>query len=151
MTQDISEQPIQESTENNNQESNMQQALATQVEEVRIEEIMQSPKITFDDFIKVEMKVGKVLAAEILEKSEKLVRLTVDFGEKEPRQVVSGIRQAFPDPVVLIGNTYVFVTNLEPRSIIGLESQAMILAAKDNQGLVLFSPTGLIVPGTKLS
>lgn len=114
------------------------------------QDISEQP-ITFDDFIKVEMKAGKVITAEILEKSEKLLRLTVDFGEKEPRQVISGIRQAFPDPTVLIGNTYAFVTNLEPRKIIGLESQAMIMAAKDEQGMVLFSPTGSITPGTTLS
>lgn len=109
------------------------------------------PCIVFDDFLKVHMKAGKVLTAETLEKSEKLLRLTVDFGETEPRQVISGIRHAFPDPAVLIGNTYAFVTNLEPRKILGLESQAMIMAAKDDQGMVLFTPTGNIIPGTPLA
>ncbi len=109
------------------------------------------PYIVFDDFLKVQMKAGKVLNAEIIEKSEKLLKLTVDFGETEPRQVISGIRNAFPEPEVLIGNTYAFVTNLEPRKILGLESQAMIMAAKDDQGMVLFTPTGTIIPGTPLA
>jgi tRNA-binding EMAP/Myf-like protein len=58
------------------------------------------PYIVFDDFLKVQMKAGKVLTAEIIEKSEKLLKLTVDFGETDPRQVISGIRNAFPEPAV---------------------------------------------------
>lgn len=107
--------------------------------------------ITFEDFARLEMRAGKIVHAELLEKSEKLLRLTVDFGEENSRQVLSGIRQAFPDPTVLIGRTFAFVTNLEPRKILGLESQAMIMAAKDDNALALFEPHTTITPGTLLS
>jgi methionyl-tRNA synthetase len=145
MNQDNQDNQVSQTTELQGQ------VLAPQtspIEEQNIEVL--EPRITFDDFLKVQMKAGKVINAEILEKSEKLLRLTVDFGETDPRQVISGIRHAFSDPATLIGNTYVFVTNLEPRKILGLESQAMIIAAKDDQGMVLFTPTGNITPGTLL-
>ncbi len=112
----------------------------------------ESPRITFDDFAKVEMKIGRIITAEILEKSEKLLRLTVDFGEiAGPRQVISGIRSQFQNPDELLGRSFVFVTNLEPRAIMGLESQAMIVAAKDENGMALMSPTIEVKPGTSLS
>jgi methionyl-tRNA synthetase len=85
--------------------------------------------INIDDFKKVEIKAGKILSAEFIEGSEKLLKLMVDFGGTEPRQVLSGIRKYFEDPQVLVGVTTAFVTNLEPRPMMGLESQAMILAA----------------------
>lgn len=132
--------------------------------------------INFDDFLKVKMAVGKVLSAEKLEKSPKLLKLSVDFGETEevasqvtvdadatgeavevtdtprvlrPRQVLSGIAKTF-QPEDLVGKSFVFVINLEPRQIMGMESQAMILAASDEQGLVLFSPTRDIASGSNL-
>lgn len=122
-----------------------------------------NPNINFDDFLKVKMAVGKVLSAEKLEKSPKLLKLSVDFGETEeisnetgevvsvskPRQVLSGIAKTF-QPEDLIGKSFAFVINLEPRQIIGMESQAMILAASDEEGLVLFSPTRDIAPGSNL-
>lgn len=111
----------------------------------------QASTIVFDDFLKVNMKVGKVVNAELIEKSEKLLKLNVDFGEEQARQVISGIREAFPDPQTLIGRTFAFVTNLEPRKILGLESQAMIIAAKDENGMALFEPTTTLAPGTSLS
>lgn len=124
---------------------------------------IENPNINFDDFLKVKMAVGKVLSAEKLEKSPKLLKLSVDFGEQEektneagdvskvskPRQVLSGIAKTF-QPEDLIGKSFAFVINLEPRQIMGMESQAMILAASDEQGLVLFSPTREIAPGADL-
>ncbi len=95
------------------------------------------------------MAAGKVLSAEKVEGSPKLLRLSVDFGEAAPRQVLSGIAKSF-QPEDLIGKTFVFVINLEPRSIMGMESQAMILAGHDEQGLALFSPTREIKSGTEL-
>lgn len=123
--------------------------------------------INFDDFLKVKMAVGKVLSAEKVEGSPKLLKLSVDFGEKnetevesknevgeivtqhKTRQVLSGIAKSF-QPEDLVGNSFVFVINLEPRSIMGMESQAMILAGHDEQGLALFSPTREIPSGTQL-
>lgn len=85
--------------------------------------------INIDDFKKVEIKAGKILSVDLIEGSEKLLKLSVDFAEETPRQVVSGIRKYFEDPQTLVGVTTAFVTNLEPRPLMGLESQAMILAA----------------------
>ncbi len=107
--------------------------------------------ITIDDVSKVEIKIGKILSAERVEGSDKLLKLSVDFGEEAPRQVVSGIASQFPDPAVLVGASHPFVTNLEPRVIRGLESQAMIFAAMHEGTIALMSPTSEVPPGTPLS
>jgi methionine--tRNA ligase beta chain len=107
--------------------------------------------ITIDDLTKVEIKIGKILSAEKVEGSEKLLKLSVDFGEEQPRQVVSGIGKQYPDPAVLVGASHPFVTNLEPRTILGLESQAMIFAASHEGTLALLAPTAEVPPGTRLS
>ena len=83
--------------------------------------------ITIDDFKKVEIKIGEILSVENIEGSDKLLKLKVNFGTEE-RQVLSGIKAYFPDPHALVGKRCPFVTNLEPRMMMGLESQAMILA-----------------------
>jgi methionine--tRNA ligase beta chain len=84
--------------------------------------------ISIDDFKKVEITVGEILSAERIEGSDKLLKLSVSFGEAAPRQVLSGIGPYFEDIQVLVGKRYPFVTNLAPRMMMGLESQAMILA-----------------------
>ncbi|MBC7981612.1 methionine--tRNA ligase subunit beta [Candidatus Parcubacteria bacterium] len=106
--------------------------------------------ITFDEFKKIEMKVGQIMSAEPVEGSEKLLKLEVDFGEDKTRTVVSGIA-GHVDLENFIGSQKVFITNLEPRAIMGIESQAMILAGKDGQGLALISPTRDLPIGTLLS
>ena len=73
------------------------------------------------------MRIGEILSAEPVEGSEKLLRLVVNFGDEE-RQVISGIAKHTADLSALVGKKFAFATNLEPRSIMGLESQAMILA-----------------------
>jgi methionyl-tRNA synthetase len=109
--------------------------------------------ITFDDFAKVEITIGKILSAIPVEGSEKLLKLSVDFGEENPRQVISGIAKWHPDPSILVGKKTPFVTNLEPRMIMGLESQAMILAASDkvSGAFSLLDVKETIPQGTKLS
>lgn len=115
----------------------------------------QNQIITIDDFAKVQMKTGKILTAEKVEGSPKLLKLSVDFGEDVPRQVLSGIAKSF-QPEDMIGKTFAFVTNLQPRRIMGQESQAMILAASGtvdesgNVGLALFSPNREIAAGSEL-
>jgi len=84
--------------------------------------------INYDEFAKVEIKVGKILSAEKVPETDKLLKLSVDFGEEKPRQIISGIALYYPDPQTLVGTKCAFVTNLEPRMIRGLESQGMILA-----------------------
>ena len=83
--------------------------------------------ITIDDFKKVEIKIGEIVSVENIDGSDKLLKLKVNFGTEE-RQVLSGIKAYFPDPQVLVGKRCPFVTNLAPRMMMGLESQAMILA-----------------------
>ncbi len=106
--------------------------------------------ITFDEFKKVEMKVGKILKVQSVEGSDKLLILDVDFGEDKTRTVVSGIAGHI-DIDSLIDSKKIFVTNLEPRPIMGIESQAMILAGKDGQGLALVETTRDLPIGTLLS
>ena len=84
--------------------------------------------ITIDDFIKVELKVGQVLTAERIPKSDKLLRFTVDVGEAEPRQILAGIAEHY-EPESLVGRKLVIVSNLKPRKLRGFESQGMVLAA----------------------
>jgi len=98
--------------------------------------------ISIDDFKKVEIRVGEIVLAEPVVGSEKLLRLEVNFGT-EKRQVVSGIAKHFPDTAALVGKRCAFVTNLAPRALMGLESQAMILATGGDEGepLYLFEST----------
>jgi methionyl-tRNA synthetase len=84
--------------------------------------------ITIDDFIKVELRVGEVLTAERVPKSDKLLRFTVDIGEAQPRQILAGIAEHY-EPEKLIGRKLVIVSNLKPRKLRGFESQGMVLAA----------------------
>jgi methionine--tRNA ligase beta chain len=95
--------------------------------------------ITVDDFKKIEIRVGKILSAEKVEGSEKLVRLEVDLGETAARQIIAGIAPYFSEPSVLVGKKFAFAANLEPRFIKGMESQGMILAAGDEDSFSLLS------------
>jgi methionyl-tRNA synthetase len=107
-------------------------------------------KISFDDFAKVDITNGKILSAEQIEGSEKLLKLMVDFKEETPRQIISGIRKYFPDEKVLIGKKCLFVTNLLPRTIFGHESNGMLFAVSDDVGnFSLLEPLDSIVEGTK--
>ncbi|MES2060004.1 MAG: methionine--tRNA ligase subunit beta [Patescibacteria group bacterium] len=101
--------------------------------------------ITIDDFKKVEIKVGKILSAEKVEGSEKLLKLSVSFAEESgPRQILSGIQKFFPDESLLVGRKCMFVTNLEPRQMMGLESNGMLFALGGHDDV----PFSLIVPDT---
>jgi len=96
-------------------------------------------EITIDYLSRVEITVGKILSAEPIEGSDKLLKLRVDFGATlGERQVLSGISKYFPDPNVLVGKHCPFVTNLPPRTMMGLESQAMIFAAGEGETFGLF-------------
>ncbi len=108
------------------------------------------PKVTFDDFAKIEIKAGKILSVEKVPNTDKLLKLIVDFAEATPRQIVSGISGFFPDPAILAGKTCMFVTNLEPRTIKGLESNGMLFAVSTADGnFSLLEPNSTIPPGTK--
>ena len=97
------------------------------------------PEITIEDFAKVELKVGEVIACERVEKSDKLLHETVKIGE-EVRSVVSGIAQ-FYTPEEMVGKRVVVVTNLKPVKLRGVLSEGMILCAEDGKGgLALVAP-----------
>ena len=92
----------------------------------------ESPKISIDDFMKVELRVAKVLTAERVEKSKKLLKLSVDVGT-EQRTLVAGIAEAY-EPEALVGKTVVIVFNLKPAKLMGIESNGMVLAASPDGG-----------------
>lgn len=120
--------------------------------EIKKEEvkIVETPRISYEDFKKVEIKIGKILTAERIEKSEKLLKLSVDFAEAGPRQIVSGIAKYFPEVEKLVGKRCAFVTNLEPKPLMGLESNGMILAVGGGEEpFSLFEVGEQIVPGVK--
>ncbi|HEV8631682.1 MAG TPA: methionine--tRNA ligase [Thermoanaerobaculia bacterium] len=105
-------------------------------------------QITIDDFMGVELKVATVRAAEEVPKSSKLVKLTVDLGD-EQRTVVAGIRKAYP-PEQLVGRQVVIVANLQPATLMGVESQGMVLAASQEGEPVLLHPDREVPPGTRV-
>jgi len=104
---------------------------------------------TFEDFKKIEIRAGKILSAEKIPDTDKLLKLSVDFAETSPRQIVSGIATYFPDPAVLVGKVCMFVTNLEPRTIRGYQSNGMLFAVSTPDGkFSLLEPNTDIPPGT---
>ena len=114
--------------------------MATPTSETQAEtEAEKAPEITIDDFAKVQLRVGEIIACDKVEKSSKLLHETVKFGN-ETRSVVSGIAKHYK-PEELVGKKVVFVTNLAPRKVCGIVSEGMILAAEDENGTL-----SLIVP-----
>lgn len=110
--------------------------------------------ITIDDFHKVQIKIGHILSAEKVPDADKLLKLSVDMGEENPRQIVSGISAFFSDPQTLVGKKCAFAANLEPRTIRGLESQGMILAVSGGEGdgafFSLLETGNTVVPGSSV-
>ncbi len=106
-------------------------------------------RLTIDDFMKVELRVAKVLDAEAVPKSKKLVKLRIDVGN-EQRTIVAGIAEAYP-PDQLVGRTIVIVANLKPAKLMGIESNGMVLAASPEGGLpTLLAVDESIAPGTRV-
>ena len=90
-------------------------------------------RIAIDDFMRIELRVAKVLEAEAVPKSKKLIKMTVDVGT-EQRTIVAGIAEAY-QPDQLVGRTIVIVANLKPAKLMGIESNGMVLAASPEGGL----------------
>ena len=106
-------------------------------------------RITIDDFMKVDLRVAKVLTAEKVPNSRKLVKLSIDVGT-EQRTLVAGIAEAY-EPEQLVGRTIVMVFNLKPAKLMGIESNGMVLAASPDGGkptLVGFDAD--VPPGTRV-
>jgi methionyl-tRNA synthetase len=105
-------------------------------------------RIGIEDFAKIELKIGTVIAAEKVEKSDKLIKLKVDIGEE--RQIVAGIGKAY-SPEDLIGKKIVVLANLKPVKLMGVESQGMLLAATDSEGtLTVLTPERDVKTGAKI-
>jgi len=105
--------------------------------------------ITIDDFMKVHLKVGKVLEAEKMPKSQKLLKLKVDAGEAEPRTILAGIAESY-EPEALVGKSIVIVANLAPRKMMGIESNGMVLAASPDGGAAIVLNSEPATPGTRV-
>lgn len=125
--------------------------------------------ITIEDFHKLDIRIGTILSVEKVPDTDKLLKLSVDFGSKEIaatnggeenqavaesareiRTVVSGIAPFFDDPQLLVGKQCPFLYNLEPRTLRGIESNGMILAAGDEVSFAVLHPDRPIAPGSKL-
>ena len=102
--------------------------------------------IPYEDFKKLEIKIGKIEAAERVEGSGKLLKLQVDLGDGT-RQIIAGIGR-FHAPDDIIGHEIVVLANLEHRTLLGHESQGMLLAADTGEGPVLLRPDKEVPPGT---
>jgi len=104
--------------------------------------------MTLEEFQKIKLRVARIISAEQVEKSKKLLKLEVDIGD-EKRQIVAGIAN-FYQPEDLIGREIVVFVNLEPRTLMGIESQGMLLAANDEGRPVLLRPDEDVPLGTKI-
>lgn len=129
------------------------------------------PEIQYDDFAKLDIRIGRVMAAEAIPGADKLIKCTIDFGlkasapaaegsadhspeandvgERDIRTIVSGIKE-WKTPEELIGKKLPYIVNLAPRMLRGVESQGMLLAASDEAGVALLVPERDIAAGTKL-
>lgn len=106
-------------------------------------------EITFEEFQKIDMRVGKITEANQIPGSRNLIRMIVDFGT-EKRQAVAGLLQWYK-PEDLVGKKYAFILNLQRKKFMGVESQCMILAAEDGKGnVVALQPEKDISVGSKI-
>jgi len=106
-------------------------------------------EIPFEEFLKLDMKVGKIVEAQQIAGSRNLIKMIVDFGF-EKRQSVAGLLQYYK-PEELLGNKYAFVLNLQRRKFMGVESQCMILAAEDDKGnVILIKPEKDVAIGSRI-
>lgn len=117
--------------------------------------MVKTQMINIDDFAKVELKVGTVLEAEEVTESEKLIKLKVDLGSmpdgagSDIRQILAGVKQWYK-PEEFVGKQVIIVANLEPRMMMGLESQGMMLAADCEGGPIFLTPSKQVPAGTKI-
>lgn len=107
------------------------------------------PLINIEQFATMDLRIGRVVNCEVKEGSDKLLRLTVDFGEEGKRNILSGIKQWYK-PMQLIGKDFLFIINLEPRKMMGEESQGMILAAEGEKKPVPIKPLSKVKPGATI-
>ena len=117
---------------------------------------MTKPIITYEQFSALDIRIGEIKSVAVVDGADRLLRLSVDVGDTDVdgqprlRQIVSGIREFFPEPQVLVGQRCPFLINLEPRIIKGVESQGMILAGQSDDGLALLKPHRELPAGTAI-
>lgn len=104
--------------------------------------------VEFSDFAKIVLKTGKIISAEKVAGTEKLVRMQVDVGE-EKRQLVAGIAKDY-SPEKLVGKTIIVVVNLKPKKVFGIESQGMLLAVEDEKGVSVLTADREVKAGLKV-
>lgn len=114
-------------------------AAPAKTEDKKVSTVPEDGLITIDQFFQTAIKIGTVLEAEEVPKSSKLLKLKVDLGEESPRQIVAGIREYY-SAQSLVGTQVCVVANLKPAKLMGMLSEGMILAAKDEDGLCLIRP-----------
>ena len=107
------------------------------------------PTITFKEFQKMDLRIGKIIKAEKVPTAKKLLRMEVEMGPGETRQVVAGMAEHLK-PENLTGKNVIILANLEPKEFMGLESKGMILAADLNGKPILITPEENVPPGTKI-
>jgi len=106
-------------------------------------------EISIEEFGRLDIRVGRVLKAERVPHTRKLIRLEVDIGEESPRQLIAGIA-GFYEPDELVGMNIVVLANLRPKKIMGMESKGMLLAADVDGRPVLLTVAEDVPPGTKV-
>ncbi len=111
-------------------------------------DITKSGYVSIEDFTKLDLRVGKIKKAEPVDGSSKLIKCLVDFGELGERVVVSGILQ-YKKPEEIENNKYLYIVNLKPRKIFGIESQAMLVALSSGTDFAMLQPDYDIKEGTK--
>lgn len=116
----------------------------------------QKPQVSYDEFSRMDIRIGTIVAAERVPDTDKLIKCTINFGDAlsgglGERTIVSGIA-VFRDPENLIGKQCTYIVNLAPRMIRGIESQGMLLAASTDDGtFALLSPDRELPPGTSVA
>lgn len=117
---------------------------------------MFKPEVTYDDFVKLDLRVARIVEAVAHPNADKLLRLQVDDGSGTPRQICAGIKGHY-EPSELVGRSIVIVANLAPRKIRGEESRGMLIAASDapkgdgERSVILLTPMSNIAPGATVS
>ncbi len=106
-------------------------------------------EINYEDFSKLDLRIGTIVEAELVPDTDKLIKCTVDFGEEEARTIVSGLAQHV-SPEDIIGRQFPYIANLAPRTIRGVESQGMILAAGLEEGFALLNPDKEVPSGSSI-
>jgi tRNA-binding protein len=105
-------------------------------------------KITFEDFLKVDIRAGQIISAEKVKGSLKMIKLMVNLGELGERQVLTGLGE-FLEPEEFENKKVCFVVNVKPRRMMGLESQAIIMGTDEEQPKLLLAPEG-VKPGSRI-